>query len=190
MTSQNIEHKLKTYKPLLWVAMLSIIMIFAGLMSGYIVRKGGGNWKVFELPNTLLISTICVVLSSALLLKVNNLVKQDKNQKLASVLFALTILLGVAFAYFQLNTFEVLLTKGVYFTGAGSTASGSFLYVIILAHLAHVIGGFMSLIWIFISFLNKKYNSQDMIGLETGSIFWHFLGALWLFLYLFLLFNN
>jgi len=53
-----------TPKMLLWISIVSMIMLFAGLTSGYIVRQAEGNWLLFDLPKIFLLSTILIMLSS------------------------------------------------------------------------------------------------------------------------------
>ena len=55
--------KFKTRKPLLYISMVSMAMFFAGLTSGYIVRKGEGNWFEFDLPFYFSLSTSIILLS-------------------------------------------------------------------------------------------------------------------------------
>lgn len=57
-----LERKAK--RSLLWIGVISILMLFAGLTSGYIVRQGEGKWAQFDLPMTFAISTVIIVLSS------------------------------------------------------------------------------------------------------------------------------
>jgi cytochrome c oxidase subunit 3 len=52
-------------KFMLWLAIASITMMFAGWTSGYLVRKAEGNWHEFNLPNIFLYSTGVLVVSSA-----------------------------------------------------------------------------------------------------------------------------
>jgi len=47
-----------TAKILLWIAMASMVMLFAGLTSAYIVRKNEGNWIEFSLPKIAVITTL------------------------------------------------------------------------------------------------------------------------------------
>ena len=54
----------KASKPLLWVGILSIVMMFAGLTSAYVVRADNGNWLLFELPSAFYLSTAVIVTSS------------------------------------------------------------------------------------------------------------------------------
>lgn len=58
------EVRRKTMKPLLWLAMVSIVMFFAGLTSAVIVSKPTGEWISFTVPFPFYVSTIIIVLSS------------------------------------------------------------------------------------------------------------------------------
>ena len=61
----RLKLKQKTAMPLLWIGMVSIVMLFAGLTSAVIVSKGSKVWETFELPSSFLISTLSIVFSSA-----------------------------------------------------------------------------------------------------------------------------
>ena len=73
------EQKKKSAKPLLWISMVSMSMIFAGLSSGYIVAKSD-NWLFYEIPIWFYISTIFIVASSFTMHKAKGLIKNDQNQ--------------------------------------------------------------------------------------------------------------
>jgi cytochrome c oxidase subunit 3 len=95
-------------------------------------------------------------------------------------------LLSIIFVYFQFKGWQELTLQGVYLTGEGSNVAGSFLYVLTLAHLVHLIGGIIAIIFaIYFSFKNI-YSRDNMLGFKLISTYWHFLGVLWIFLYLFL----
>ena len=96
------------------------------------------------------------------------------------------IILGIFFALFQINGWRELTNQGVFLTGEGSNVSGSFLYVITLSHLLHLFGGLVALIFVLVNVLNKKYNSSNYLGFNLAITYWHFLGVLWLYLFLFL----
>tara|TARA_B110000459_G_C16159670_1_gene294550 strand:- start:160 stop:426 length:267 start_codon:yes stop_codon:yes gene_type:complete len=78
-----------------------------------------------------------------------------------------------------------LIAQGVYLTGEGSNPSGSFIYVITLAHLLHLVGGIIALLITTIRSKLGKYTSEDYLGMELTSNYWHFLGLLWVYLFLF-----
>lgn len=66
--------------------------------------------------------------------------------------------------------------------------STAYLYVITFLHLLHVIAGVIMLIIFVKNTFIGKYNATNTIYLSAGGIFWHFLGALWIYLLLFLSF--
>ncbi len=66
-----------------------------------------------------------------------------------------------------------------------SNVSSSYMFVIPAMHLAHLAGGLIALLITFIAALRGKYNADNRLGLRLTAIFWHFLGFLWIFLFLF-----
>lgn len=181
------EHRRKAAKPLLWVAMVSMVMLFAGLTSGYVVRRAEGNWLEFDLPITFTYATIVLLLSS-LTMAMASLSARKSSYRNVSLYIFLTLILGLVFAALQWNSWGTLVDSGVYFTGPGSNAAGSFFYVITLAHLVHLIGGLLVLLFMLFRSFKKAYNAENLLGLQLGSTFWHFLDILWIYLFLFLLF--
>lgn len=63
-TEQSGFDKVKAQRGLMWFGIISIVMLFAGLTSAYIVRMGDGKWVQFALPNTFIISTLVILASS------------------------------------------------------------------------------------------------------------------------------
>ncbi len=181
-----VEEKRKVAKPLLWVGLVSIVMMFAGLTSGYIVRRSQGNWLEFDLPMEFTFSTITIVGSSLVLILIGRMLKNGDVKWLVPGL-VVTLLLGLLFSWFQVQAWNDLISQGVYFTGPGSNASGSFLYVITLAHLAHLAAGLIVLLVMTFRAQNGVY-LKNPLGFSLGATFWHFLGLLWVYLFLFLLF--
>ena len=92
--------KNRPLKQLLWVGIAAISMFFAGLTSAYIVRKAEGNWTEFVLPDWFWYSTITIVISSVVLILAKQKIKKD--QSVFSLVLSV-FLLGLLFAYFQLN---------------------------------------------------------------------------------------
>jgi cytochrome c oxidase subunit 3 len=175
----------KASKPLLWVGILSIVMMFAGLTSAYVVRADNGNWLLFELPSAFYLSTAVIVTSSITLFFAFQMAKKN-NQK--GIIFGVlaTFILGLLFSYFQYAGWSELYSKHIVFGGKSSNASGSFLYLITFLHLLHLFAGLISLLVTLINAIKGKYNAQNTLGLELCSIYWHFLDILWVYLFLFL----
>ena len=174
-------------KMMLLFSLLSITMTFAGLTSAYIVSKARPDWlKDFELPNYFFVSTIVIIISSLTMWFAKKNIKKSEVSK-TSFWLALTFLLSVLFMISQFIGFQELINRGYYFTGAQSTVTTSFLYVLSLLHLVHVFAGMIVLIVVFINNKNKKYK-EETLGFELAETFWHFLGFLWLYLFVFLYF--
>ena len=179
--------KRKAAKPLLWIWIVSIVMLFAGLTSAYVVRAQNGNWQVFELPPILIISTAIIITSSLTMVLAQRAIKKD-NYTLTSLFLFLTLILGFSFFYTQVQGWKQLSQEGIYFAGKYSNASGSFLIIIAFLHLAHMIGGLIALFVSLTKALLKKYSAADSLGIELTAIYWHFLDILWVYLFLFLYF--
>ena len=176
--AMTVENNAK--KQLLWIGMGSILMFFGGLTSAYIVRKPEGNWMEFILPEYFTFSTVIIVLSSILLFFVKGQLRKNNSvfQLVLSVL-----LLGLLFTFFQFKGWQQLIAQGVYLTGEGSNASGSFLYVLTLAHLVHLFGGLIALLYVTIQSKKKVFTIENSLAIDLTSVYWHFLALLWLFLY-------
>ena len=174
-------------KMMLLFSLLSITMTFAGLTSAYIVSKARPDWlKDFELPDYFIISTLIILASSITMWLAKKNVKKKLVSK-TSFWITITFLLSIFFFLSQFLGFQELINKGYYFTGAQSTVTTSFLYVLALLHLVHVFAGVIVLIVVFVNNKNKKYNDETL-GFELAETFWHFLGFLWLYLFVFLYF--
>jgi cytochrome c oxidase subunit 3 len=95
--------------------------------------------------------------------------------------------LAIAFVMFQFQGFSSLVEMGYYFTGAQSNVTTSFLYVLVLVHLAHLVAGLIVLLVVITNFNRGKY-ATNPLGFSLAHTFWHFLGFLWVYLFLFLYF--
>ena len=188
MTAQEYKERSdRSKKLLLWFAMISFVMVFAGLTSAYIVSKSRTDWKNFEMPSAFLISTVVILISSLTFHLAKKAIKSD-NHSLTTTYLLITLGLGLAFVYFQFEGFSQLIKLGLYWTGPTSTITTSFLYVVVVTHLLHLLGGLISILVIIYNHFKQKYNSSQTIGIELGATFWHFLDFLWLYLFLFLYF--
>ena len=87
----------------------------------------------------------------------------------------------------QFTGFNTLISKGFFFTGAQSTITTSFLYVLAVLHLVHLFAGMIVLCVVIFNNYKKKYE-KEKLGFELAVTFWHFLGVLWVYLFVFLYF--
>lgn len=170
----------------LWLFIVSVVMIFASLTSAYIVRQAEGNWLEFELPSIFWYTSGIIVLSSLTLHYAYLAAKKDELQKL-KVGMVFTAILGLAFLVGQWYSWVALVDRDVYFVG---NPAGSFLYVFTGLHAIHLISGVIFLIIVLISSFRYKVHSKNMNAMEMCVTYWHFLGGLWLYLFMFLLLNH
>jgi cytochrome c oxidase subunit III len=184
---QSIKNK--AAKPMLWLAIVSMCMIFGGLTSAYVVRSGDPGWLSFELPKMFYISTAIIIASSFTMLFASHSASKD-NFSGVKIGMALTLILGITFIGCQFMAYDALVKQGIFIGGPTSNPSGSFLYVISGAHLAHLAGGIIMLIFVCIKSFKELYHSKNLLGLQLCSIFWHFLDLLWVYLFLFLYFTH
>lgn len=178
------QAKRKSAKPMLWVSMISMTMMFAGLTSAYVVSRKRSDWVSFDLPSAFYTSTVLIVLSSITFILAKRFIQKD-NQKMTSLFLGLTLLLGLGFVFFQFQGFNEMFNEGYVFAGAESTVKSSFIYGITLAHLAHIFAGIIVLVVVLYNQLTNKYSSSNYLGLELGAIFWHFVDILWIYLFFF-----
>ena len=170
----------------LWLFIVSVVLVFAGMTSAYIVRQAEGNWLQFDLPNVFWYTSGIIVLSSFSLQWSYAAAKKDNFNSLRIGLLITTVL-GVAFLVGQWFSWIALVAADVYFVG---NPAGSFMYVFTGLHAIHLISGVIFLIIVLISSLRNKIHSQNLAQLEMCVTYWHFLGGLWLYLFMFLLLNH
>jgi cytochrome c oxidase subunit 3 len=113
---------------------------------------------------------------------------EKDNRKATGIFLLLTLGLGISFVLLQFKGFGQIVEAGYYFTGPESNIATTFLYVIAVLHLAHLTGGLISLLIIIYNHFKQKYNSSQLLGIELGAMYWHFLDFLWICLFFFLYF--
>ncbi|OYU82231.1 MAG: cytochrome oxidase subunit III [Flavobacterium sp. BFFFF1] len=186
-SEEEKQKNIRSKKMLLWFAIVSMIMVFAGLTSGYIVSKKREDWVPFDLPTAFYISTVIILISSITFHLAKKAIQKD-NRSMTGLFLLITLVLGSLFVYFQFDGFHELYKRNLFPSGSSSKITVSFLYVFVIVHLAHLAGGLISLLVVIYNHFKQKYNSGQTLGLELGAMFWHFLDFLWLYLFLFLYF--
>lgn len=182
------EKNNRAKKMMLWFGIISFIMAFAALTSAYIVSSSREDWiKDLELPFSFLVSTIVIIISSVTYYLAKKAVKTS-NSKMCTTWLLVTLVLGIIFIVLQFNGFSQMVANGYFFTGPISNIKTSYIYAIVLLHIAHVVAGLISLLVVLYNQVKGKYTSNNMLGVELGTTFWHFLDLLWVYLILFIYF--
>jgi len=177
-------------KMVMWAFLASEIMFFSGFFGAFTVLRNA-NIEVFMEGTTHLnvgmafINTVFLITSSlTMALAILNLEK--KNIKLFQVFMGITIL--CAFGFLVVKFFEysakfehhLLPNKSIFF---------AFYFMMTGFHAAHVIGGIIPMVWMFLrSFTKKGYTNH--VRVEILGLYWHFVDLVWIFLFpaLYLLF--
>jgi cytochrome c oxidase subunit 3 len=188
VTELPLKEKIaRSKKQMMWFAIASLVMMFAGLTSAYVVSSSRRDWVDIDLPQEFYYSTGIILLSSLTLWLGKKLIQ--KGEKSTAMIFVIiTFVLGAIFVVMQFMGFQSIIDMGFRFTGAASNVNASFIYVIVAAHLAHIVAGLIVLLVMTVQTLRGKYNAGNLLGYELGSMFWHFVDILWIYLLLFLVF--
>src|SRR5580698_6260860 len=133
--------KIHPHKFTLWVALGSIIMMFAGLTSAYIVKREQPGWTTFDVPRAFWYSTAVMLLSS-LTIQMAQKAFKDREMLRYRNLITLTTVLGLLFVALQWIGFRQIWKTGITFKGSGG---GQFLYIIAGLHALHVLAGIVAL---------------------------------------------
>ena len=178
------QRKIHPHKFTLWVAIGSILMMFAGLTSAYIVKRSQASWLMLEIPVIFWYSTAAILASS---LTVHLSLKALKAREMMAYRrwLMITAVLGVLFLVLQIVGFKQFGANDIRLIGAGSNASYSFLLAISGLHGLHVLGGVIALVVIAIMALRTTTRSYNTIPLEVAATYWHFVDALWIYLFIF-----
>ena len=187
-TDEHQSRTARSYKLLLLFAMISMTMMFAGLTSAFVVSKSRADWlKDFQLPSAFYFST-ALIIGCSLTFHLAKKAIQKNNQTATTAFLLATLALGIGFVILQFVGFGQIVANGYYFTGAESSITTTFLYIVTVVHLVHLAGGLISLLIIIYNHFKQKYNSTQTLGIELGAMYWHFLDLLWVYLFLFLYF--
>lgn len=169
----------------LWVGMASIIMMFTGWTSAYIVKNAAGNWLEFGLPNMFYYST-AVLIASSVLLHLSYIGYKKQREIWYKGFLVAALVLGISFVVTQYQGWNQLFSMGVDFK---ANVAGSFTYLITAAHAVHVLGGIAAIIVAMIHAftLRFRYTEKRKNRFELVLQYWHFVDVLWIYLLLFML---
>lgn len=189
LTEGTLEEKNnRAKKMMLWFGIASLIMSFAGWTSAFVVSSSREDWlKDFVLPNAFIVSVVVILLSSVtFILAKRALINSNRQQ--TTIWLLVTLVLGIAFIVNQFLGFQEIINNGYNFTGPTSNITMSYIYLIAMVHILHVVVGLICLLVVIYNHFKQKYNATNMLGFELAATFWHFVDILWLYLFFFLFF--
>jgi cytochrome c oxidase subunit 3 len=173
---------------LTWFLLIVVLMTFGGVISAYIVIATNGvlEWKPFNLPMQVWISTIIILAGSVTYFIAERFIKSEKQPKAKTWLIATTIL-GAAFISSQILAWFALVRQGIYMQ---SNPYAGFFYILTALHAIHVIGGIIALGYVVLMTWDRQKAERNIkrckeISAAVG-LYWHFMGGLWIVLFLLL----
>ena len=179
------RNRLHPRKLMMWMAMASMFMVFAGLTSAFILESGSAKWVIFKLPIAFWFSTVVIMASSYTMSKAVTFFKSREKQRYKTFV-SFTLILGILFIALQLLGFADLYKQNITLQGS---ASNGFLFIISGLHIAHMVGAIIALVIVYLTAFRKKVKIYNSTSIEIMSLFWHFVDGLWIYLFIFFLLN-
>ena len=175
------------YRIGMWVGVASMMMLFTSLSSAYIVRSATSNdWLPLPAPRVLFLSTALLLISSITIEIARRKLKQSL-QSTYSTYLLITGLIGISFLATQFTAWRQLAAQGIYLA---SHPHSSFFYLLSGTHAVHVVGGLVGLSFLWLGSRRKIDEPVSMVKRQASadavSIYWHFMDALWIYLFLLL----
>ena len=173
----------------LWTAMASILMLFSAMTSAYIVRKAAGDWLIFPIVDEFYYSA-GLILASSIVLHVAYKAFMIRNYSLYQGLLTAGFLMGIGFVVLQYQGWLTTNDMGVFIY---TNQSSSFFVLLVGIHALHVMGGITALMisWIYaLKPSTKGWSERGQLRLELTLTYWHFVDVLWIYVLLFLYFQQ
>jgi cytochrome c oxidase subunit III len=168
----------------IWVGIFAITMSFVAFTSALFVREGSsGDWQHLTLPTILYWNTLALIASSVTLEMARRSIFVGREfrsgaERAGSGWLATTLALGLVFVAGQIAAWNQLANQGLYLA---TNPNSSFFYVLTAVHAIHVLGGLLAMMWL-VRLRLGHLTTMRRRTFESTAIYWHFMGALWIYL--------
>ena len=179
ITGSEILTAVKAPRSGIWIGLFAITMSFAAFTSALFVREGTPDWAHLVLPSILYFNTLVLLLSSGSL-ELSRRSLESANREMGTLWLAVTLVLGAAFCVGQYMAWQNLRAQGLYLA---TNPNSSFFYVLTFLHVVHLVAGIAALGYVIGRLLLSSTALRRSL-FENTAIYWHFLGALWVYLLL------
>jgi cytochrome c oxidase subunit III len=163
----------------LWMFLATVTMLFAAFASAYIVRRSGSDWRHVALPSILWWNTLVLAASSAAV-EIASWGGARAKRAAAVAAMAVALALGVVFLAGQAEAWRQMRASGVYLP---TSPHSSFFFMLTGAHAVHVVAALAVLTWGAMGTLVVRDGRRWAARMSVCRTFWHYLGAVWLFLF-------
>jgi cytochrome c oxidase subunit 3 len=143
----------------------------------------GTDWAPTALPPIVWINTGLLALSSVMVEAARRAALRGSPPAAAARWLGGAGLLGLLFLTGQIAAWTILARQGVFLA---SSPHAAFFYVLSGVHGAHVLGGLGALAWTRRRAVRSVHLPRGTRGLTYVAIYWHFVGAVWVYLLLLL----
>ena len=170
----------------IWVGIAAISMSFAAFTSALIVRQGAStDFRHITLPSILFLSTSLLLASSGTLEVGRRRLAafmggRDARVEIPKLWLYATLLLGLLFIAGQYMAWRQLRSQGLYLA---TNPNSSFFYLFTALHALHVMGGLGALLRLIRKLGNSTLRRSTM---NATAYYWHFMGVLWVYLFVLL----
>jgi cytochrome c oxidase subunit 3 len=158
--------------------LVTATMLFAAFTAALLVRRAATDWVPVDLPRIVWINVV-VMLAASVAVETGRQAARAGSVPLAMTRMAAALALGVVFLLGQLLAWRALAARGVFLP---TSPHASFFYLLSAVHGLHVTGGLGALAWALRRLRRAPRLPVTAAALTHVAIFWHFVGALWLYL--------
>jgi cytochrome c oxidase subunit 3 len=186
------QYRISPAKFNIWLLIVASSMLFTAFISAYIVHRADALvkavWTHFELPVFFSWSAITAVVSSVTIFLAWRSAKKDEIGQ-NKLFLGTTLALGVLFCTLQYMGWQSLIAQGLTFVNSRpQDVSASYVWVITGIHVIHVLGGIILLAVALTKSFQFRVHKKSMTLMSVTHTYWHFVGLLWIYLFLFLYF--
>lgn len=179
---------------MLYLGILGSSLLFFFIVLVFVTKEFNNQQIRLKIPGVFWASTFVILTSSSTLQWANKAFKEERFRSYR-LNISLTLIFGIAFMILQAWGWRQMILRGI--TMSNNTG-GMFIYILSGLHLVHALGGIIALgIANNDAFKRMEYvesyvysvNPPNQLKLRLISIYWHFIDALWLLLFIFLLYH-
>jgi cytochrome c oxidase subunit 3 len=161
----------------LWAFLATVTMLFAGFTSAILVRRTAADWPMLPLPSLLWVNSVVLLVSSVAMEAVRRASRQDQCREVRRWLIVV-VALGAVFLIGQLGAWRQLAAQGVFLP---SNPHSSFFYILTGVHGVHLLGGIVGLFYLVVA--TSRRMSAPLSTVNLFATYWHFVGGLWVYLF-------
>ena len=187
-----LSKRREPFEFMLYLGIIGSIILFLFIIFVFIKNEFQGQSIVIHLPKAFWVSTWLILISSLTLTAANRAFKAERFRAYRFNMGA-TLILGFLFIFFQFIGWQQL-----YALNQTDMMSNALVYILSGLHIIHTLGGVIALSFVNRdAFTNINYvdlyvysvNPPNQLKMKLISIYWHFVDALWIGLFLYLLYH-